>query len=143
MLPRAAGSRKEPSMMRTLRWAGLPALAVCLVFLTAARAADDKPQPKDAKDAKDTKELDAAIRKSTFEVINYGREFFNRGQQERCIIIYDTALMTVEPLLAHQPKVQKFIRDGREAAMRGQNPEDVAFALRAVLDDVRDALKPG
>jgi hemoglobin len=125
--------------MRTLRRAGLPALAVCLAFLSAAPA-DDKP---DDKDNKEQKELDAAVRKSLYEVINHGAEIYNRGGMDECILIYDTALMTVEPLLGHHPKLQRFIQDGRATARRAQTKEDIAFRLREVLDDVRDALKAG
>jgi hemoglobin len=126
--------------MRTLFRAGLPALAVCVVFLSGARA-DDKPDAKDNKEPQ--KELDAATRKSLYDVINHGAEIYNRGGVDECILIYDTALMTVEPLLAHHANVQRYIREGRQRAMRAQTKEDTAFRLREVLDDVRDALKAG
>ena len=102
--------------MRTLCRAGLPALAVCMVLLSAARAADDKPDAKDSKDQQ--KELDAAVRKSLYDVINHGAEIYNRGGVDECILIYDTALMTVEPLLAHHANVQRYIREGRQRALR-------------------------
>jgi hemoglobin len=127
--------------MRTLRRAGLPALAACLVVLSAARA-DDKPDAKpDAKS--DTKAVDAAVRKGLFDVIEHGRAFFNKGDVSTCVVIYDTGLLTVKPMLAHHPKVQSYIEDGRDFARRAPNLEDAAFRLREVLDDVREALKPG
>jgi hemoglobin len=112
-----------------------------MVLLSAARAADDKPDAKDSKDQQ--KELDAAVRKSLYDVINHGAEIYNRGGVDECILIYDTALMTVEPLLAHHANVQRYIREGRQRALRAQTKEDAAFRLREVLDDVRDALKAG
>jgi hemoglobin len=117
--------------MRTLRRAGLAALAACLA---ATALAADKP---------DAKAIDAAWRKNLYDLINAGAEAWNKGDQESCCQIFENALVTSELILGHHPELQAYIHSGLGKVKDSKNYEQAAFKMRELLDDVRESLRNG
>ncbi len=60
-----------------------------------------------------------------------------------CYHLYEGALIAVRPLLANHADLQKAIDDGLDDARNTPDTTKRAFVLRAVIDQVRGALKPG
>ncbi len=88
------------------------------------------------------KAADKVIYSVLREVANHGAELFNKqGDWAGCYRVYEGALLTVKPFLAHRPALQKAIDEGIQKA--GQEPRVIerAFALRAVIDQVRAEIK--
>ena len=140
------------------RWRSVVTAACLLGLAVAARAADDKPI--------DAKALDRYLYTTLRYVINYGVDLYNRSPEdprgpEKCYQHFRRSLEELEPVLSHHPNLQKAIKDGlakvekdpdwrvKMAARAGMpNPQDaplmrqMAFALRAVFNDVRNGLNP-
>jgi hemoglobin len=122
--------------MRTLTLAG------CLVLLCTCTVAyaDDKAEPKQTAEQK---ALDASIRKSLFDVTDYGAKLHNSGDVAGGYRVFQGGLISVRPLLNHHPEFQAYIREGLNAADRMPDVEKSSFKLRAILDNVREGLKTG
>lgn len=122
--------------MWKLRGCGLSLLAVCLVAVSQAHgvAADEKP---------DTKALDVALRRTLYDIINYGALTYNRGDVGECYRIYQNALLTASLVLTHHPKIQKSINEGLAEAAKLPTLDERAFKLRELLDKVRNDLRGG
>ena len=84
-----------------------------------------------------TRELDARVEKAIFQTINLGVQVYNRGDAPGCYRIYQGSLIALGPILAHRPDLQAAVQKGLAAPRRRGTYEQKAFALRAVLDDVR------
>jgi hemoglobin len=124
--------------MRTVsRWGPLLAAACVLVVAGVGRAADEKTAGP-----VDRKALDTALYNNLRDVINRGAALYNSGDQAGCYRLFEGALMAVRPLLAHHPDLQKAITDGLTGAEQDPMLNRRAFALRAVLDRVRDEINP-
>jgi hemoglobin len=143
------------------RTAALLACALAVGLAAAAPAADDKPAPVDPK------ALDQYIYASLRSVINQGVDLYNSGEADRCYQHFRRSLEALAPVLTNHPDLKKSVEtalkevDGNpewRARMAAQVkvrtadglerpvlpspqlvPPDVqkAFALRAVLNDVR------
>src|SRR5438552_15836859 len=61
--------------------------------------------PKDA----GQKALDKQIRASLAKVINTGADLFNEGDRAGCYRLYQGSLLTLRPMLEHQPELHKAI----------------------------------
>ena len=124
--------------MRTLsRWGPLLLAVGVLAAAGAAPAADEKPAgPMDGK------ALDTALYNNLRDVINRGAALYNSGDQAGCYRLFEGALMTARPLLAHHPALQKAITDGLTGAEQDPMLSRRAFVLRSVLDKVRDEIGP-
>lgn len=124
--------------MRTVsRWGPLVAVACVLATAGAGRATDEKTAgPMDGK------ALDTTLYNTLRDVINRGAALYNSGDQAGCYRIYEGALMAVRPLLAHHPDLQKAVTDGLTSAEQDPMLSRRAFALRSVLDRVRDEINP-
>ncbi len=81
------------------------------------------------------------ISKIVYDTVSLGSELYNQGQQESCYRLYQGALMAVVPMLDAKPDLQKQAMMKWEAARKLNSLSDRAFALRAILDMVRDDLK--
>ncbi len=124
--------------MRTVsRWGPLLATACVLALAGAGRAADEKTAGP-----VDRKALDTALYNNLRDVINRGAALYNSGDQAGCYRLYEGALMAVRPLLAHHPDLQKAIGEGLTGAEQDPMLNRRAFALRSVLDRVRDDINP-
>jgi hemoglobin len=119
----------------------MPAAAVLLVLASLAGAYQEGgvKQP-----AGDTKAADKQMYDVLREVINTGRELFNKnGDYSGCYRVFQGSLITIKPLLTHRPDLQKTIDKGLVDAEQMSYTHQRAFALRKVLDTVRTGLKTG
>jgi len=113
-------------------------LAVCVTTLVLTRATNaGTGQPAGGSD---TKELDERIYKVLRDVINTGAELYNKPNNDAksCYRIYQGSLLTLKPLLAHRPGLQKAIEDAFANADREPSVAERAFVLRATIDRIRD-----
>src|SRR5262245_19328767 len=120
--------------MRTLFRSGLLAAAAgaLLVVVGSSPGQDGKPADKAA-----DKLISGALR----DVINQGADLFNlQGDVAGCYRVFQGGLIAVKPLLGHHADLQKAIDDGLARAERLPRVVDRAFALRKVIDDIRDKL---
>jgi len=91
----------------------------------------------------DIKDLDRQLYEVLKNVINEGADLYNKqGDHAGCYRLYQGSLLTVQPLLAHRPGLQKEITIGLDDADRQPTYARRAFALRKVFDKVRAELKP-
>ena len=84
------------------------------------------------------RQLDAAL----LRLIDRGAELYNSRDAAGCCHFWEGALTALRPLLGDRPAWQKAIDRGLADAGRATDPEDRAFALRAVLDRLRADLRP-
>jgi truncated hemoglobin YjbI len=110
-----------------------------LIAAGAARAADDKP----ASGSQDSKALDGLMHTTLKDVINHGADLYNSGDWNGCYRLWEGTLMSIKPLLAHRPSLQKAIETGLANAQQDPMLYQRAFVLRRVLDQVRGELKGG
>lgn len=76
------------------------------------------------------------------DVHNRGAELYNRGDAAGCYRMYESALITVRPFLAHRPTLQKTIDSGLAEAARSPDGVKVqAYRLHEVIEDIRTDLK--
>jgi hemoglobin len=84
-----------------------------------------------------TADLDARVDRALYDAINAGVKVYNVGDSAGCYRIYQGALTATSPFLAHRPELAASIQKGLASAEGMFNDQQKAFALRAVLDDVR------
>lgn len=72
---------------------------------------------------------------------NRGADLYNAADAVGALRMYEGALRTVTPFLAHRPKVQKTIEDGLADAFKLEGAKAQAFRLHEVIDQVRTDLK--
>jgi hypothetical protein len=107
-----------------------------VLFLTAGTVLAQDPKPIDAK------AFDKAVVDSLREVHHVGRELFNTGKDFGATYrVYQGSLMTVKPLLAHRPEVQKLIDAGLAAAEKEPEMARKAFMLHETIEKSRSALR--
>ncbi len=133
-------------------------LLACLLTLASSAAA----RAEDKAVSVDGKALDRYLYDSLRFVINHGVDLYNANEVGACVQHFRRTLDGLTPLLAHRPAVKKLIETGlaevdANAAWRAKMASRVsptvtdasflpverqkAFALRAVLNDVRDGLR--
>ena len=111
-------------------------VAALMVFLGAAVFAADPPAAMDAK------ALDKSIVASLRDIHDRGADLYNQSKDYPAAYrLYEGSLLTVKPLLAHRPEVQKLIDDGLAAAGKEADPARKAFLLHEVIEKVRAELK--
>jgi hypothetical protein len=131
----------EGRMRTRLTWAAVVLAGIFLGSPAGARQ-EGEPQPA-AGDAK-TRAADKHLFDALRDVINTGRDLYNKqGDYSGCYRVFQGALLTVKPLLAHRPDLQKAIENGLADAEVLSYTHERAFALRKVLDTVRAGLKTG
>jgi outer membrane biosynthesis protein TonB len=128
-------------MRPAIRWSAgllLAGLAVLAVSAAYQRQDDDKDKPA----VNSTQDLDKALFGSLRDVINRGAEVYNDGDHAGCYRIFEGALRSVKPLLAHHKDLQKLIDEKLTAAEGDPVVWRRAFTLRSALDKVREKLNP-
>ncbi|MCI0683623.1 MAG: hypothetical protein L0Y71_16075 [Gemmataceae bacterium] len=112
----------------------LPRLTpVSLAFALTFPAALDAQEPKPVSQQHDAKALVDSLK----EVINTGAELFNRnGDYAGCYRVYQGALLAVKPFL--MVDLQNKIDQAIAKAERMPRFDDRAFALRKVIDEIRE-----
>jgi hypothetical protein len=88
-----------------------------------------------------TKSIDQNLHLVLRDVINRGADLFNQGDPSGCYRLYQGALMTARSQLGHHADVQKLIDEGLDGTDQGPMGKR-AWALRKVLDNVRDKINP-
>lgn len=80
---------------------------------------------------------DKQARQIAYDVVLRGTQLFNTEKNANgCYHLYEGALMSLKPLLAHRPAVAKLIQDKLDAAKGQIGYEAKAFTLREALDEV-------
>jgi hemoglobin len=110
---------------------------VILVGIGLPAAAQDTPSQSVS-----NKTIDQNLHRVLRDVINQGADLFNQGDQRGCYYLYRGALITARSQLGHHSSVQKLIDEGLSRT-NAENPMDRrAWALRRLLDQVRDQINP-
>ncbi|HEV3256703.1 MAG TPA: group 1 truncated hemoglobin [Gemmataceae bacterium] len=128
-------------MHTSLRWRQV-VLAACLLAFGAAGtavAADDKPTDKSDKGTSRDKQISEVLK----DIHNRGAELYNTGRPTECYRMFQGALLMVQPMLDHHPKVQKIIEDGLAKADTNPSMKGRALALHELIEDVRSKIKAG
>jgi hemoglobin len=115
----------------------MTAVLLALGLAGFARAADeDKTAPLDRK------VLDQRVHTTLRDIIDRGATLFNSDDRAGCYRLYEGSLIMVQPLLDHRPHLQKAIDEGLARAKSLPTYYERAFALREVLDKIRDDIVP-
>jgi hemoglobin len=107
---------------------GKLAVGVLLLAMAGSAVAEDR----------DSKAIDQKVYTSLRDVINRGADMYNNGDAAGCYRLFEGALLAVRPLLDHRAELQKSIDAGLASAPGNPDMRRRAWALRRVLDDVRD-----
>src|ERR1700677_1329448 len=76
-------------------------------------------------------------------VINQGVVLFNdKADYAGCYRLFQGAIIAVRPYLANDPDFARFVDDSLKSAEKLPRVTDRAFALRSVLDSIRDRYRP-
>jgi hemoglobin len=111
--------------------------SLCIFVGTGSTvAADDKAG------SISTHTVDENLHRALRDVINRGADLFNQGDQRGCYYLFQGALITARSQLSHHPDVQKTIDNGLSALDPSASMGRRAWALRGVLDQVRDKINP-
>jgi hypothetical protein len=111
-------------------------LAALLAFVLPATLCAQEPKLPDAK------AFDKLVVDTLREVHNRGADLYNTKKEfEGTYRMYEGALVTVRPLLAHRPAAQKMIDDGLAAAEKEAAAAQKAFRLHEAIEAVRAHLK--
>lgn len=86
-------------------------------------------------------QLDIAVADTLKEVHNRGAELYNRGDHGGAYRLYEGALSSVRPFVAHRPAVLKAIDDGLSETAKSDGPKVQAFRLHEIIEQVRADLK--
>lgn len=101
----------------------------------AALVADEPKLP-------DAAGFDRLVVDTLRDVHNRGADLYNTAKDfQGAYRIYEGALRTVRPLLAHRPGGQRLIDDGLSAAEKESTPAQKAFKLHETIEAVRKYLK--
>lgn len=111
-------------------------LAAILLLTSVAFAADPPP----AKPLAPT-DLDRLAVDTLRAVHDRGADLYNAADAPSAYRIYEGALLTVSPFLAHRPAVQKVIADGLTEAGKLDAVKARAFRLHEVIETVRGDLR--
>lgn len=102
---------------------------------SGSRAADDAKLP-------DATTFDKVVVDTLRDIHNRGADLYNTSKDfPGAFRMYEGALRTVRPLLAHRPAAQKLIEEGLAAADKESSPAQKAFKLHETIEAVRKHLK--
>jgi hypothetical protein len=114
----------------------LAGFVLSLLMVSSLPAEDTKPA--------DGKAFDKLVVDTLRDVHNKGADLYNESKDfVGAYRMYQGALLTVRPLLAHQPNIQKAIDKGIADAEKETNPALRAFKLHETIESVRVQLKGG
>jgi hypothetical protein len=113
----------------------LPVVLLLIAGLALAIRADDPKWP-------DVVAFDKLVVDTLRDVHNKGADLYNTKKEfDAAYRLYQGALLTVRPFLAHRPAAQKLIDDGLAAAEQEPTLAQKAFRLHEVIEAVRAHLK--
>jgi hemoglobin len=110
--------------------------AMLLLFLSIGAAARAEGPPLDQT------ELDRRIVKTVYETALLGTEIYNAGKAEECLRLYQGALLALQPMLDHRPKLAASVKEKLDKA-KSLKATDGAFLLRDALDEIQGEIAPG
>ena len=115
-----------------------PTLLLLGMFAMTAPVAPARAQPPAPA------EWDKLVVDALKQAHNKGADLYNTGDAAGGFRLYQGALLTARPLLAHRPAAQKIIDDGfAEVAKSAGMVKLQAFRLHEVIEHVRGELKAG
>jgi hemoglobin len=129
---------KRRDAMNQIRGLFSAGLISCLVILAVKGSL---PAADDAAGTISTKTIDQNLHRVLRDVINRGADLFNQKDQRGCFYLFQGALITARSQLGHHPDAQKLIDDGLAGANQS-SMDRRAWALRGVIDQVRDKINP-
>lgn len=87
-------------------------------------------------------EVDKRLSVIIFDTVSLGTDLYNHGNQEGCHRLYQGALMSMIPMLDHRPELKKMAMDKFDRARGMHGVSEKAFAMRELLDTLRQEMKP-
>ena len=112
-------------------------MATALVLaLLATTGRSDEGSPS-------TRELDSRIDRAIYQTVNLGAVIFNQGDHAGCYRLYQGALLSLEPMLAHRAGVRQDVAKGLRDVDALPSYTQRAIELRRVLDNVLTAVRSG
>ena len=112
-------------------------MATALVLaLLATTGRSDEGSPS-------TRELDSRIDRAIYQTVNLGAVIFNQGDHAGCYRLYQGALLSLEPMLAHRAGVRQDVAKGLRDVDALPSYTQRAIELRKVLDNVLTAVRSG
>ena len=90
-----------------------------------------------------TRELDSRIDRAIYQTVNLGAVIFNQGDHAGCYRLYQGALLSLEPMLAHRAGVRQDVAKGLRDVDALPSYTQRAIELRRVLDNVLTAVRSG
>jgi len=114
----------------------IPTLLLSLLGGTFTLGAGEPPAPVNLQ------ALDRRIDQALYDVIIAGTQLYNNGDHTGCCRIFEGGLVSMRPVLAHRPALQRAITDGLTKAGTLSIADERARQLRAVMDRVREGLRP-
>ncbi len=91
----------------------------------------------------DTKGPDAALHRGLKNAINQGVDLYNNGDHYGCYRLYQGIALTLKPILADRPELERALETGLADAEKQAVPWQRAWVLRRSLDEVRGKLVAG
>lgn len=91
----------------------------------------------------DSKAIDQHVYTTLREVINHGADLYNEPNNDwaGCHRLYEGALLTLKPFLAHRAELQGKIDSAIDQARKTARVSRRAFVLRELIDEIRTAIK--
>jgi len=109
------------------------AVAALAVLVGGTLRADEK--------AVERGDLDKRVVKIVYETALLGTDVFNKGKHDECFGLYNGALLALQPMLDHRPKLASSIKDKMDKA-RSLPTVKGAFVLREALDEIQNEIAP-
>jgi hemoglobin len=114
----------------------IPGLDVVILRGREARATAAQPPSKADDKPLDRAEIDRRAAKAAYDTAATGARMFNRGNHEGCFRLYQGALIALQPMLDHRPRLTGLIKEGLDRAAE-MKPAEGAFLLRQVIDEIQ------
>jgi len=105
-------------------------MLIAAFLVVGVARADEPAKPLDRAD------LDMRLAKAAHDTSKLGSELWAAGEVEGCFRLYHGALLALQPMLDHKPKLAALVKEKLEA-VKGQKPERGAFVLREGLDAIQ------
>lgn len=123
-------------MFSTRRFSMVVVLCVLITGTRLPAAADD------GAGSISTRTIDENLHRVLRDIINRGADLFNQGDHRGCYYLFQGALITARSQLSHHPDAQKIIDQGLSGTDPSSSMGRRAWALRGVIDQVRDKINP-
>ena len=111
-------------------------LMVRMLLLSFAISACGVARAEEPAKPLDRADLDKRAAKVAYDTSKLGSELWTAGEVEGCFRLYQGALMALQPMLDHRPKLAALVKEKLEDAQT-QRIEKGAFTLREALDAIQ------